>query len=810
MGLAWPLGACVQMHERVLQPGPVYACTAIAALVLIALGWRGRRLFVLAVLGVALLAAASTGLRAGHRLADALPAALEGEDLELTGVVDGLPQVGPNGVSFLLEVATARWKGEPAAVPRRISLAWYATFGETLAPGSPQAALRAGERWRFTVRLKQPHGHRNPHGFDHELYLFERGVRATGSVRGGAAPERLQPASGHWIDRTRQTVRDAIETRVSDARSAGVLAALAVGDQGAIERDDWQLFRTTGVAHLMSISGLHVTMFAWLAGGLIGWVWRRSPRAALAWPAPSAARVGGLLLAVAYAVFSGWGVPAQRTVWMLALVAALHASGRRWPWPMVLLAAAVVVSALDPWALLQPGFWLSFAAVGLLMASGIASSSPEDETVAPGWRGMAHRLGRGTGAGLKTQVIATLGLAPLTLVFFQQLSVVGFAANLLAIPLVTLVITPLALLGAAAAPLWDVAAWVTQQLSAALAWAATMPGATWSAPIAPVWAQLGGLAGAVLLVMPLPWRVRLLGVLWAVPLLLPAPERPLDGQFELLALDVGQGSAVLVRTRHHLLVYDTGPQFGRPESGGTDAGQRVLLPLLRARGETAVDRLVLSHRDTDHVGGAAALMAELPVRSLLASLEDGHPLRDATVPFQRCDAGQAWTWDGVRFEVLHPQPADHARVLKPNALSCVLRVSAAQGVALLAGDIERDQEAALVAAHGDHLKADLLLVPHHGSRTSSTPDFLRAVRPGVAVVQAGYRNRFNHPSPDVLRRLGHEAGQTKTTAECGAWWWKPGDDVAHAACQRAVDLRYWHHRGMTHTGVDEGGDQPGD
>ena len=246
------------------------------------------------------------------------------------------------------------------------------------------------------------------------------------------------------------------------------------------ERDDWDLFRDTGVAHLMSISGLHVTMFAWLAGLAIGAAWRRSARLTLAVPAPLAARVGGLAAAVAYAVVAGWGVPAQRTVWMLATASLLPVAGARWPWPLLLLAAAVVVSALDPWALLQPGFWLSFVAVALLMASD-AGASPQ---ATPRQGRLAAALG-GARRGLRTQLVATLGLAPLTLVFFGQVSLVGFVANLAAIPVVTLLVTPLALLGTLAPPLWSVGAWLSAGLSDALGWLAALPGAVWFAAAAP-------------------------------------------------------------------------------------------------------------------------------------------------------------------------------------------------------------------------------------------------------------------------------------------------------------------------------------
>lgn len=532
----------------------------------------------------------------------------------------------------------------------------------------------------------------------------------------------------------------------------------------------------------MSISGLHVTMFAWLAGALAAALWRRSARLAHLLPAPVAARWAGVALAAAYAQLAGGGVPSQRTVWMLAVAAALASAGVRWPWPGVLLAAAVVVSAVDPWALLQPGCWLSFAAVGLLLASGPAAPGAAPPR---GWRA---RVRGALGGALRTQALATLGLAPLTLVCFNQVSLVGFGANLVAIPLVTLVITPLALLGLALPPLWSVAAAAVQALAAVLGALAAWPGAVWFAAVAPAWAQAAGLLGGLLAVLPLPWRLRLLAVPLALPLLAPPPARPAPGRFELVAADVGQGTALLVRTQRHLLLYDAGPAYGR----ASDAGQRVLLPLLRARGERRIDTLVLSHRDTDHVAGAPALLRALEVAALRGSLEPGHALRNAGPPFVPCAAGQAWTWDGVAFEVLHPAQADAAAAprAKPNAVSCVLRVRDAAGrSALLAGDLEARQEAALVAAHGDALASDVLLVPHHGSKTSSSAAWLDAVRPALAVVQAGWRNRFGHPAPQVVARYAARGIALVQTTTCGAWTW----DGETGVCERDRRRRYWHH-----------------
>ena len=799
-GLAWLVGVAVQLQQAELWPLGHYAAGIAPALAaaLAAARVRSRRLAALLCLpAVAVAGFALTGLNAAWRLADGLAPALEGRDLLVTGVVAGMPQATSTGVRFHFEIEQASLAASAVQVPRRVSLAWYAARDEDDASVAepPRQTLSAGQRWRLQVRLKQPHGNANPHGFDYELYLFEQGVRATGTVRDGVAPVMIAAASGFVIARWRQSVRDALLAGVGDARAAGVLAALAVGDQGAIARADWAVFRDTGVAHLMSISGLHITMFAWLAALLVAPLWRRSTRAMLWLPAQRAAAWTGVAAALGYALFSGFGVPAQRTVWMLATVVLLQSTGRRWPWPLVLIAAAVVVTLGDPWALLQPGFWLSFMAVGLLMSSepvrGAAPRVPSGADQGRLLRSL-RAVWRHARAGVRAQAIATVGLAPLTLVFFGQVSLVGFAANLAAIPLVTLVITPLALLGAIFAPLWALGAWVVEALVALLYWLADLPLAVWSVPAAPLWAQLAALLGALLIVLPLPWRLRLLAVPLALPLLLPPRVLPQEGQFALTAVDVGQGTAVLLRTASHLLVYDAGPQY----SPDADAGERVLLPLLRAMGESRIDLLMLSHRDSDHIGGAAALLAALPVAAISSSLDAAHPLLQAAPPHRRCEAGQRWQWDGVAFEVLHPQPQDFERVRKPNALSCVLRVQGRDASVLLTGDIERQQEAALVAADAAALRSDMLIVPHHGSRSSSSAALLDAVQPSIAVIQAGYRNRFAHPAPDVVGRYRERGVKLIDSPRCGAWVWAPHASAGEASgtCQRDVVRHYWQHR----------------
>ncbi len=832
-------GVALQLQQASLWQGVGYATLATLGGVLVGGLYAGaaRRNFRGAgwavLLCAALLGFGATGWRASVFQATTLNPALEGRDLAVTGMVLAMPQPGEDALRFRLGIESARLNGQPVTLPPQLLLGWYAGFGarearssalESADPAELELALqrqpqslRAGERWQMTVRLKAPHGNSNPHGFDYELWLWEQGVQATGYVRAGphdAPPVKLTDGWAHPVERARQSVREAIYERVENRQLAGVLAALVVGDQNAIERADWNVFRATGVAHLMSISGLHITMFAWLASLLLSSLWRCSvrltPRLCLALPASSAGALGGLFLAALYALFSGWGVPAQRTIWMLATVVLLRQSGKRWPWPQVWLLAMAVVVALDPWALMQAGFWLSFVAVGILFAtdSGAGdargtrandqfdldnlgetierSEGPPRASSAPSG-GSAARAAASVGAMFHEQWVVTLALTPLSLLLFNQVSLVGLLANAVAIPWVTLVVTPLAMLGVLWAPMWDVAAWAVGLLAAFLQWLAAWPLASLSVAAAPLWCAVAGVLGGSLLALRLPWHWRVLGLPLLLPVLLWQPVRPAAGQFEMLAADIGQGNAVLVRTASHALLYDTGPRFSRE----SDAGNRVLVPLLRALGEK-IDLLVLSHRDSDHTGGAPAVLAMQPQAGLLSSIEDTHELQ-ALRKASRCVAGQRWNWDAVTFEVLHPALADYEVANKSNAMSCVLRVSNGSQTALLVGDLESAQELRLASSTGSaRLKADFLLMPHHGSKTSSSASFLDAVRPKLALAQAGYRNRFGHPVELVLARYRERGIRLVKSPQCGAATWQsrtPGD----ITCHRQEGLRYWHH-----------------
>ena len=845
--LAWlwgiVLGAALQLQQSVLYPHTIYA-SALGLGTLASVwwacsagrgirrkGWHSAGDGLCALLASCSLAWGLAGWQATQQMALRLDPALEGVDLVLQGTIAAMPQQTALGQRFRLQVEAAESGGRPVTVPPLVDLAWYAqAAGGALHGVAPTAAtaiphLAAGQRWRLPVRLKAPHGSVNPHGFDYELWMWEQGVHATGYVRlpsgpGGrgepqARPRLLGAGSAHPVERLRQHARDAMVHRLAPvadglpaagdepaarrARIAGVLVALVTGEQRAIDREDWRVFRITGVAHLMAISGLHITVFAWAASMVVSWCWRRSSRLCLWLPAPQVALVAGVLSALAYAMFSGWGVPAQRTVLMLAVIALQRLSGRPWPWYATWLLACSAVVLVQPMALLQAGFWLSFLAVGILFASDIGAEGANGRPA--GWlNGTQHRLL----ALLREQWIVTVAITPLSLLLFGQVSVVGLLANLLAIPWVTWVVTPLALLGITLPQLWDAAAWAMQVFMVWLEWLARWPHAALWLPVAPWWAAVAAMAGGIWLVLPLPWQLRMLGVPCLLPALWWQPPRPAEGQFSLLALDVGQGQAVLVQTARHSLLYDAGPLYGP----GSNAGDRVVVPAVRALGargkESGVlDMLVLSHADSDHTGGGAAVAEQLRPAQAMGSLtlQERRQLGVQALPWRDCAAGDSWSWDGVQFDVLHPDgplPVGDgvAYQRSGNGRSCVLRISAQPhrgyaAAALLLGDLEKQQEQMLVL-RGTMLRADLMLVPHHGSKTSSSAPLLAAVGASQAVVQTGYRNRFGHPAAPVVQRYADWRIGLHTTVECGAALWHSTAPTA-LQCERQIRPRYWQH-----------------
>ena len=748
--------------------------------------------------------------RADARLAQALPPDVEGRDVSLTGTIATLPYVWERGVRFEFEVE--RVDAPDVHVPRRLALAWYSGWGRDAGDSAPVPRVAPGERWRLSVRMKRPHGAANPDGFDYEYWLLEEGVRATGYVRvteGDSVVDnrRLDPfvlSFDHAVERARAVLRDRIMAVLTDdgahpaaARYAGVIVALVVGDQRAIAQSDWQVFNRTGIGHLVSISGLHVTMLASLGAWLAFALWRKRPAWAARLPAHKAAALAGASVALVYCLLAGFGVPAQRTLYMIGMVALALWTGRMTSVSRVLCAALILVVAIDPWAVMGAGFWLSFCAVAAIfyVTSGrIETPLAHDAD----WR---ERLAHTLRIAARVQWAVTLGLVPLTMLLFHQVSLASPFANAIAIPLVSFVVTPLSLAGAilpgfVGAALLHAAHGLIAMLASLLTAMSNFPFAVWSGAAPSAWVFVCAALGTAWLLAPRGVPARWAGALWLVPLFAWPPDRPEPGSVRFTALDVGQGMAVLIETHHSTTLYDTGPQY----SPDNDSGNRIILPYLRARGIARLDAMIVSHNDSDHSGGALSILQAVPVAQLESSLTPDSAIVRAARSHRRCVSGQRWTADGVVFEMVHPLPeiyaaAEGKSAVKPNAKSCVLRVVAGKRAMLLAGDIERPQELELRArSTPDALRADVLLVPHHGSMTSSSELFLDAVQPDIAVVQSGYRNRFGHPRAEILARYAARGVKTLRNDDGGAITIIFDETGVRIEAYRVTHSRYWYGR----------------
>ncbi|HLW05638.1 MAG TPA: DNA internalization-related competence protein ComEC/Rec2 [Azoarcus sp.] len=714
------------------------------------------------LLCAALLAGFSwAAVRAEWRLADELPMQQEGRDLTVVGVIDGLPQMTDGVRRFVFKVEAAE-----AQVPRRIRLGWYPQRGTEAVGPVPQP----GERWQLTVRLKRPHGSSNPGGFDYEAWLFERGIRATGYVRNGGDNRRLDAFVPGFMNRVHQA-RAAVQARfiehLDGAPQTGLLVALAVGDQGGIGAEQWKTLRRTAVGHLIAISGLHVSLVALAAGGLVSGCWRRSATLTLRIPARRVGAIAAFVAALAYALMAGMGLPVRRAITMLAVVVIALLTGRQAATSRALSLALLCTLLLDPWSVLSAGFWLSFGAVTVIFLV------------------LGGRLEKAQGirSAVRIQLAITLALAPMLYALFGLFSFAGPLANAFAIPLVSFIIAPLTLLAMLLPWPWilHTAHLATAWMMRALDWLADQPLALWHGPQVP-WPLilLAGL-GCLCLLMPRGTPGRFVALCMCLPMLLWQPSRPQPGAMQATVLDVGQGLAVYVQTARHALLFDTGPRYG----AHADAGERVLIPALRAAGVRQLDGVVLSHGDADHVGGADSLFKEIPSRRIWGGA-------DVEGQYEDCVADTAWEWDGVQFRFLHPAADD--RLEKRNDGSCVLQLTANGGSLLLPGDISMTAERILLERQGAALASEVVVAPHHGSKSSSSPAFVTAVAAEHVIHSVGMLNRYRHPHPDVWARWDAAGARNWRTDGQGAIRLEIDEQGVRIASWREENRRYWHGR----------------
>lgn len=743
---------------------PTTWIACVAAIVGFAAWWRLPRLR----WAGALLFGFGWAMLQGQWALDArIPRALVGEDLRVEGRVLGLPQRTEAATRFDLRV-TAGEGAAAALAGRRLRLSWY---------GDPQR-LAPGSLWTLDLRLKRPRGALNPGGFDFEKRALELRLAATGYVRDAQAARELEAGGGvdAWRSRMSARIAEAVPTDASR-----FVRALALGDTRGLGERDWEILRATGLTHLIAISGFHVGLVAGFGALLARLLYALWPRLGLRRPRPQGMAIAALLAALGYAALAGFALPTLRTVLMIAvaLLATLLRRPRRMAQSLAL--ALIAILLVDPLTLLGPGFWLSFAGVAWLLWCLPHERSAQSRSV-----GRVRPF-------LAAQAVATLGLLPLTVWFFGQASLAGPLANLVGIPWISLVVVPLSLLGTGLEAVWTGAGvWPLRVAARAMQalWLGLERVADWRGAL--IWLPEPSFAALVLALLGVFWLLLPRGVpgkplallLW-LPLLSPAGgawhEAELrEGEAELSLIDVGQGLSVLLRTADHALLYDTGPAW----PGGLDAGDAAVVPALRALGVARLDAFVISHGDNDHAGGAGA------VRRAYAPARAFAPAGWTQPGAMPCLAGREWRWDGVRLRFLHPPR--HFPYLG-NESSCVLRVETAGGAVLLPGDIGAVIEGRLAREQRAALRADVLVVPHHGSAGSSSPAFLRAVRPRHALIGVGHGNRFGHPAPAVLARYRDMGAQVSDTASGGFLGLRlRASGLAPIKLRRESHRRFWH------------------
>ncbi|MGV6827556.1 MAG: DNA internalization-related competence protein ComEC/Rec2 [bacterium] len=753
LALGFLLGNLYFQEQTELPPEWVMLIPVVALLML--LRWR-RYVLVLSL---------AIGFGVSHMLTvlswpETIPEDWLHQPVMVLGEIESVPTKSEDSYTFLFNIHRMEFDNQVLHGHWRVRLKWY----------RPQPPLPADSQWTFVVKLREARGFRNPGEFDYEGWLFRQGVRYSGYVRDSAT--LMSQSVG--LNTLRQNFSEQLLRLEGDGQARAIAVALAVGDKSSISSDTRELLARTGVSHLVAISGLHIG----LVSGLVYWIalvsWRRIPALTGRVPATVAAAWPALLAALGYAALAGFSLPTQRALIMVAVVMIAIINRRHISPVNSLSLALLLVLLLDPHAAQTAGFWLSFVAVAILM-----TVTTRQKTTA--WLSTAVR----------TQIAVSMGLAPILWVWGMGVSLLSPLVNLLAIPIFGFLIVPLVLSASVmldfvpgiAAFLLSISFLLLEGFLTALRWIDGQSAALFMSPRADALTWAFCAVGICWLVVPaLPRKG--MSMLLFLPLLYPVDRYRIDqGEFELFVLDVGQGLAVVIETAEHSLVFDTGARF----RSGFDMGRGVIYPYLRSRGIDKVDVLVVSHGDNDHAGGVESL-AEMMV---LVKILSGEPQRLPVGAVQACSSGMNWYWDGVSFEILYPD-ADSMRT--GNNASCVLKVSTGNQQVLLTGDIESAAENAILRRHPRSLSSEVLVAPHHGSKSSSTPKFVNATQPEIVIFSAGYANRWGFPDKSVQERWLKQGARLYTTAHSGGIGIRfSPDGISEPLEYRQVQRRYWHH-----------------
>lgn len=722
--ISFALG-CWLLLQLSVMPSTLWLWAALPVFIL--LFFNKTRLFAIVALG-----ALWTLFYANLAFDDRLPAQLVGQDLIITGSVSSVPEQSGRRLSFEFSPDSS----SVDTLPSKLRLSWYYPLAQD---------INAGEKWQLTVRLRQVRGMMNPGAFDYEGWLLKQGIGGTGYVRHASTNKRLSVASAFSINALRQSLVERIQYALSDSENTGLIQGLTTGIRHNITAEQWQVLRLSGTSHLLAISGLHIGLAAAIGFFSFKWLWARRANNLLLLPSKEVGAIGGFITALFYAAMAGFSIPSQRALIMVTMLMITLVIRRPAAISSILAVSLLIILIIDPLAIMSVGLWLSFSAVGIILLIS------QNRLPSPRWQ------------WAKIHIFIAFGLTPLLLLFFMKTSLISPLANFIAVPIISFFVVPLLLLGSLlialiepiAIYLFQLADWLLGLLWSILQFLADLPLSHWYGPVLPTFYWLSFLLGTLLLLLPRQIPAKWLGLIGLMPLFLYQANKPAKDEFWFSLLDVGQGLSAVIQTENHTLVFDTGPKF----SDSFNTGSAVVVPFLRQQGVNHIDTLIISHGDNDHIGGALSLIDIMPTASIVSSVPKLLP--DA----EHCYAGQSWQWDGVIFSILHPEKDDRG---SENNLSCVLKVSTGDQSVLLTGDIESSAEKSLVKRYGSKLSSNLLIAPHHGSKTSSSRVFIDAVNPDTTLFTTGYRNRYGFPKEEIVERYQAKNIGILNTAQAGA------------------------------------------
>jgi len=697
--------------------------------------------------------------------------AFEGKDLIVRGQINSLVKINDFSRSFLFDVRLA------SLVDSNESIAWSGLI--RLSIYNQKVRVKAGQYWQFQVRLKRSSGFSNPGGFDYEKWLFAQRIEAKGYLRKSEQHKLLAEAPWYSINALRETIHGKIKAAVASVSNQALVSALILAEKGGVSKEQWRVLRATGTSHLMAISGLHIGLVA--SGGLlfVWMLWWCFPALNHYLPRRVAGTALGVVLAVSYAMLAGMTIPTQRALIMVVLGLFLLAGKQYFSNYRILALAIILVMIVDPLAVMNVGFYLSFSAVFVIL-----------------WL-LRRVMKMGRFSLLKLQCFLSLLMIPLSLLFFSEGSLVSPIANIIAIPWVSFVVVPLSMISVLLSFISEsIAAYLFQFLSlhldglfAVLTFLAKAPAATFEAFHLPSLLLASLVAAGMILLLPVGLTWRYVACFALLPLLFFQIEKPQQqGSFWLTVLDVGQGLAVVVETKNHSMVYDTGDKA----SESFDLGEMVVVPYLKRQSIKQLDAVVISHDDRDHMGGLEAVSSAIKIKSIYGNRVD---LLEAHAN-RLCERGDSWEWDGVKFEFIHPAAQWQGN---DNNRSCVMKISSGNHEVLLTGDIQRKAERHLLKLHNSSspaeplLSSDIILMPHHGSNSSSQKRFIKAVNPKWAIASAGYRSRFKHPDRRVIKRYKKQDVKILNTADSGAIQFRIDRDqpINQPTQYRALNKGFW-------------------